>query len=62
MARVEYLEVHIKQVTRYCFVFFPVATFTRIGDVELLTIFGVPVYGKADHFKQILFWVISTDR
>lgn len=62
MAAIGKLTVEVKSVTRYCLIFFPIATFTKIADVELLTVFGIPVYGKVGDFKQILFWVILTDR
>ena len=42
-----------RECTRYFFVFFPIATYTRVGDVSLLTIFGIPVYKKVGDLKAI---------
>lgn len=33
-------------VTRFCMVFFPVASYYRVGDVRKITVFGIPVYRR----------------
>lgn len=33
-------------MTRYCLVFFPLATYTRVGEISKLTILSVTVYQR----------------
>lgn len=42
------------QITKYRLVFFPVATYTKVGDSEELTIFGISVYKRAGCAREIL--------
>jgi len=50
MAKAE-IKVECKQY--WALVFFPVATYKRVGDVELLTVFGVPVYKRAGSVRSL---------
>lgn len=48
MAKLESFTVRTQ--TKYVFVLIPFATYTRVGEIALLAVFGVPVYkrvGKA---------------
>jgi len=45
MAKVSSIEVALE--VKYKIVFFPFATFTRVGEIELLTVLGVRVWQKA---------------
>lgn len=38
----------VKTQTKYVFVLIPFATYTRVGEIALLTVFGVPVYKRVD--------------
>ncbi len=39
--------------TKYYVVFFPIATYKRIGNVSILTVFGVPVYKRVDRVRSL---------
>lgn len=45
MASIATVDIKVTAV-KYCFVFFPVATLTKINDISELTVFGFPVYQK----------------
>lgn len=40
-------EITVGLHVEYRIVFFPFATFKRIGDVAILTVLGIPVYKRA---------------
>lgn len=50
MARMPEMKV---EVTRFCIVLFPVATYLRCGELEILTVFAVPVYKRAGSVKSL---------
>lgn len=42
----------------YCIVFFPVAKYERCGDVAVLTVLGMPVWGRVGSEKRhALSWL-----
>lgn len=57
MASILKLTVEVKTVTRYCFIFFPIATFAKIGEVELLTVFGLPIYKKVGEVRALFGFI-----
>ncbi len=46
-------DIEFRIVTRYRIVFFPVATYERIGDIAELRVFGIRVYCKADSYRSL---------
>lgn len=67
MAACEELVVKIKtniEYKRYLLVFFPIATFSKVDEIEKLTIFGVPVYARIGDTRNVLgyTWTQSHDR
>lgn len=55
MASIDRLTVKFEAV-RYCLVFFPIATYKRVGEtIALLTVFGLPVYKRVGNVKKFLF-------
>lgn len=67
MATIDTLNIKIKaeiEYRKYMLVFFPVATFSKADDVEMLTVFGVTVYAKAGNAINVLgyTWVRNNDR
>lgn len=61
MASIGKITVEVAAITRYFFVFFPFATLMKVGDIKLLTVFGIPVYKQVGGVKTILFFTL-TDR
>lgn len=51
MARMPDLKIKVTQVR---IIFFPVATFTRTGDISRLSVFGITVYKRAGDARQVL--------
>ena len=47
------------RVTKICLIFFPIATLTIVGDIGLLTVFGVPVYRRVGDVREFLGMVIK---
>ena len=47
------------RVTKICLIFFPIATLTIVGNVGLLTVFGVPVYRRVGDVREFLGVVIK---
>jgi len=47
-------EITVAIHVEYRIVFFPIATFIRLGEKERLSVFGVPVYRKVGSVKSIL--------
>ena len=43
--------------TEYRFVFIPFATYKRVGDIRLLTVFGIPLYKRVGDARS-LFGVV----
>lgn len=43
--------------TQYQIIFFPFATYKRIGDVELLTVLGIHVYKRVGETTSLLGFV-----
>lgn len=37
----------------YVLVFIPFATYKQVGEVALLTVFGLPVYKRAGHVRSL---------
>ena len=50
MAKIDSLVVN----TEYRLIFFPFATYKRVGEVALLIVFGVPVYRRVGDTRQLL--------
>lgn len=46
MAKLESITVMTK--TQYVFVIFPFATYRRVGEIAVLTVFGVHIYKRVD--------------
>lgn len=44
------------KVTQVRVIFWPVATFDKVGDASKLTIFGVPIYQQLGDKKKLLWW------
>lgn len=42
------------ECSRYCIFLFPVATFKRIGEACVLTVFGMPVYKRIGDVSWLL--------
>jgi len=55
MAGIATMEIKVI-AAKYMFVFFPFATFTRIGDISKLTVFGIPVYRRVNDIRNVL-WI-----
>lgn len=54
------INIHVEH-TRYAFIFFPIATYTKVNEISLLTVFRIPIYqstGKA--YKWL--WFKSKER
>lgn len=51
MAKLESIKV---EITRYAIVFFPVATYTKVGDISFLTILGIQVYSRIGERRCVL--------
>ena len=58
MAKIENITVMTQ--TRYVFVIFPFATYKQVGEIGLLTVFGVPIYKRVDHMRSLFGVVFST--
>lgn len=43
------------EYAKYRIIFFPVATFSRIGDLARLTVFGLPVYQASGKCRKFLW-------
>lgn len=56
MARIEIDPIVIR---KFYFIFLPFATLTKVGEIVLLTILGIPVYTRVDDTKSILGFVIK---
>lgn len=41
---------------RYAFIFFPVATYAKVGDVSALTVFGLTIYQSVGNAYQWLWF------
>ena len=55
MAIIDNLTVKVyMEYRRYMLVFFPVATYKAIDDVELLTVLGISVYKRAGNARWIM--------
>ena len=39
--------------TKYVFVIFPFATYKRVGEIGLLTVFGIPIYKRVDAVRSL---------
>lgn len=52
MAKLESVTVAIK--TRYVFVVIPFATYKRVGEIGILTVFGIPVYKHVGDVRSLL--------
>lgn len=51
MARMPDVKIEVTQVR---IIFFPLATFTRAGDIVRLSVLGVTVYRRAGDARQVL--------
>lgn len=47
------------KVVEYKIVFFPVATYRKIGDAEVLTVLGMKIWQKVGDARR-LFWITLT--
>ncbi len=52
MAKLEKITIAVQ--TKYVFVLFPFATYTKVGDTAILTVLGIPVYRRVGGAKNIL--------
>lgn len=49
--------IHIK----YCIVFFPVATYQRVGDITRLTVFGLQIYARVGDARSLFGFTWGLD-
>ena len=42
------------EVVKFVIIFFPIATFSRVGDVMCLTVFGFSVYQATGQYRKFL--------
>ena len=43
------------KLTKYMIVFFPIATYSKAGDMSMLTVFGIRVYERVGNLKRFMW-------
>lgn len=52
----------IMVITKYRILFLPFATYTKVGNVEQLTVFGLQVYGRLGNSSQYFGFLVVNHR